>query len=96
MPTRQWFQLMSLVTLLAAVACNSVAGWLVLPRLADARRATGFFRVWLWLDTKTAIYGWIPIIGGLLAWDYFVWRRAKLKGTRPRIKRWVTKKLLTL
>ncbi|HEV2501177.1 MAG TPA: hypothetical protein VGY31_16520, partial [Terriglobia bacterium] len=42
------------------------------------------------------IYGWIPIIGGLLAWDYFVWRRAKLKGTRPRIKRWVTKKLLTL
>ncbi len=95
-PTRQWFQLMSLVTLLAAAACNSAAGWLVLPRLAHAHRAAGFFRAWLWLDGKIAIYGWIPIIGGLLAWDYFVWRRAKLKGTRPKIKRWVTKKLLTL
>ena len=96
MPTRQWFQLMSLATLLAAVAANSVVGWLVLPRLTHAHRAGGFFRAWLWLDGKVAIYGWIPIIGGLFAWDYFVWRRAKLKGTRPKIKRWVTKKLLTL
>jgi len=95
-PTRQWFQLMSLVTLLAAVACNSAVGWLVLPRLAHAHRAAGLFRAWLWMDTKLALYGWIPIIGGLLAWDYFIWRRAKLKGTRPKIKRWVTRKLLTL
>jgi len=35
-PTRQWFQLMSLASLLAAVACNSAVGWLVLPRLAHA------------------------------------------------------------
>jgi hypothetical protein len=95
-PTRQWFQLMSLITLLAAVACNSAVAWLVLPRLAHAHRAAGFFRAWLWMDNKVAIYGWIPIIGGLLAWDYFIWRRAKLKGTRPKIKRWVTRKLLTL
>jgi hypothetical protein len=95
-PTRQWFQLMSLVTLLAAVACNSAVGWLVLPRLAYAHRAGKLFSVWLWLDNKLAIYGWLPIIAGLLAWDYFVWRRAKLRGTRPKIKRWVTKKLLTL
>lgn len=95
-PTRQWFQLMSLITLLAAVACNSAVAWLVLPRLAHAHRAAGFFRAWLWMDNKVAIYGWIPIIGGLLAWDYFIWRRAKLKGTRPKIKRWITRKLLTL
>ncbi|HEV2306212.1 MAG TPA: hypothetical protein VGR93_11875 [Candidatus Acidoferrales bacterium] len=96
MPTRQWFQLMSLVTLLAAAACNSAVGWLVLPRLAYAHRAGKLFSAWLWLDNKLAVYGWLPIIGGLLAWDYFVWRRAKLRGTRPKIKRWVTKKLLTL
>jgi hypothetical protein len=96
-PTRQWFQLMSLITLLAAAACNSAVGWLVLPRLGHAaHRAGGLFRAWLWLDSRIAVYGWIPIIGGLLAWDYFIWRRAKLKGTRPKIKRWVTKKLLTL
>jgi hypothetical protein len=94
-PTRQWFQLMSLVTLLAAIACNSAVGWFVLPRLAYARHAGRLFRVWLWMDGKLATYGWLPIIGGLLAWDYFIWRRAKLRGTRPKVKRWVTRKLLT-
>ncbi|MGH9727652.1 MAG: hypothetical protein ACRD4V_03575 [Candidatus Acidiferrales bacterium] len=93
-PTRQWFQLMSLVTFLAAVACNSAVGWFVLPRLEHARHARGFFQAWSWVDNKEAVYGWIPIIGGLLAWDYFIWRRAKLKGTRPKIKRWLTRKLL--
>jgi hypothetical protein len=95
-PTRQWFQLMSLVTLLAAVACNSAVGGLVLPRMVSAHRGGGLFRGWLWLDHKIALYGWLPIIAGLFAWDYFIWRRAKLKGTRPKIKRWVTRKLLTL
>lgn len=94
-PTRQWLQLMSLITLLAAVACNSAAASLVLPRLSDAHRARALFRAWLWLDNRAAMYGWLPIIAGLLAWDYFIWRRAKLKGTRPKIKRWVTRKLLT-
>ena len=93
-PTRQWFQLMSLVTLFAAVACNSAAALLVLPRLVQAHHAGRLFRAWLWLDNRLAMYGWLPIIGGLLAWDYFIWRRAKLKGTRPKIKRWVTRKLL--
>lgn len=96
-PTRQWFQLMSLLTLFAAAACNSAAAWLVLPRLAyvQAHHAGRLFRAWLWLDNKAAMYGWLPIIGALLAWDYFIWRRAKLRGTRPKIKRWVTKKVLT-
>lgn len=93
-PTRQWFQLMSLVTLFAAVACNSAVGWFVLPKLEYARHARRIFHAWLWVDHKAAIYGWIPIIGGLLAWDYFIWRRAKLRGTRPKIKRWMTRKLL--
>lgn len=95
-PTRQWFQLMSLVTLFAAAASNSALGWLVLPRMVAAHRGGSLFRGWLWLDHKLSLYGWLPIIGGLLAWDYFIWRRAKLKGTRPKIKRWVTRKVLTL
>jgi len=94
-PTRQWFQLMSLATLMLAVACNSAVGWFVLPRLIHAHRAGGLFRAWLWLDEKGSVYGWMPIILGLLAWDFFIWRRAKSKGARPKIKRWVTKKLLT-
>lgn len=94
-PTRQWFQLMSLVTLLAAVTCNSAVAAMVLPRLVYAHRAGALFRGWLWLDYKAAMYGWLPIIIGLLAWDYFIWRRAKLRGTKPKIKRWVTRKLLT-
>lgn len=95
-PTRQWFQLMSLVTLFAAVACNSAVGWLVLPRIAATHRGGGLVRGWLWIDGKIAVYGWLPILLGLLAWDYFIWRRVKLKGTRPKIKRWLTRKVLAL
>lgn len=94
-PTRQWFQLMSLVTLLLAVGCNSAVGWFVLPRLVHARRAGALFRAWLLVDEKGSVYGWMPIILGLLAWDFFIWRRTKMKGARPKIKRWLTKKLLT-
>jgi branched-subunit amino acid transport protein AzlD len=93
-PTRQWFQLMSLATLLAAVASNSAVGLFVLPRLTHVRRAGALLHAWMWLDNKSAIYGWIPIIGGLLAWHYIVWRREKLKKIHHKFKRWVTKKLL--
>jgi len=96
-PTRQWFQLMSLCTILIAVTCNSVVAWLLLPRLVHVHRpaARFMFRVWLWLDVNASIYGWIPIILGLLAWHHFIWERAKLRGTRPKVQRWVTKKVLT-
>lgn len=95
-PTRQWFQLMSLVTLFATVSCNSAVGILVLPRLVAAHRAGRLFQLWLWFDHKIVLYGWLPILFGLMTWDYFIWRRAKLKGVRPKIKRWLTRKVLTL
>ena len=89
--TRHWFQLMSLGTLVVAVACNSVVGLLVLPRMAYTGDAQIFFRVWLWTDEKVTLYGWVPIVIALLAWDYLVWKEA-----RPKIKGWFTRKLLTL
>jgi hypothetical protein len=88
--TRHWFQLMSLITLLVAVVCNSLIGLLLLPRLAEGRHSRFLFRAWLWFDYKAALYGWVPIAIGLLAWDHFVW-----KATKPKVKGWFTRKLLT-
>ena len=73
-PTFQLFQLASLATLLLAVLCNSFVAWLLLPRFASGHHAAIYFRGWLWLSDKAAIYGWAPIAVGLLAWDYFVRR----------------------
>ena len=89
-PTFQLFQLASLATLFLAVLCNSLVAWLLLPRFASGHHAAIYFRVWLWLSDKTAIYGWAPIAIGLLAWDYFVRRK-----TRQKIKSWLTRKLLS-
>src|SRR6267143_6109335 len=49
--TRHWFQLMSLMTLLMAVACNAIVAFLLLPRLADGRHSQ-FFQGWIWFDHK--------------------------------------------
>jgi hypothetical protein len=88
--TRHWFQLMSLVTLLFAAVCNMLVGLLLLPHLVERAHSRFLFRAWLWLDHKAALYGWVPIAAGLLAWDYLVWKAA-----RPKIKGWFTRKLLT-
>ena len=90
-PTRYWFQFMSLVTIFAAVLCNSLLGVFLLPRLATATHGRTLFRTWWWFDQKAAMYGWVPLAIGLLAWDYFVWKDA-----RPKVKGWFTRKLLTL
>ena len=88
--TRHWFQLMGLLTLLVAAFCNALIGLLVLPRLVEGRHPHFFLRGWLWFDNKAALYGWIPIVIALLAWDYLVWKEA-----RPKVKGWFTRKLLT-
>ena len=90
-PTRYWFQLMSMVTLLVAVACNALVAMLLLPRFVAAPHARFVFRAWLWVDEKAALYGWVPVAAALLAWDYLVWKEA-----RPKVKGWFTRKLLTL
>jgi hypothetical protein len=88
--TRHWFQLMSLVTLLVAVLLNALIGLLLLPRLVEVQSPRFVFRAWLWFDHKAALYGWVPMAVGLLAWDFLVWKAA-----RPRVKGWFTRKLLT-
>ena len=88
--TRHWFQLMSLVTLFLAVACNAMVVLVFLPRLKLAGQSR-FFQGWMWFDHKAALYGWVPIAAALLAWDYLVWKEA-----RPKIRGWFTRKLLTL
>jgi hypothetical protein len=89
--TRHWFQLMSLLTLLLAVASNALVALVLLPRLSSGAHGRGVFRAWLWADRQAALYGWVPIAIGLLAWDLLVWKAA-----RPKIKGWFTRKLLTL
>jgi hypothetical protein len=88
--TRHWFQLMSLVTLTVAFACNALVSMMLLPRLVSGARPSVVFRAWLWFDYKAALYGWVPLAIGLLAWDFLVWKEA-----RPRVKGWFTRKLLT-
>jgi len=88
--TRHWFQLMSLVTLTVAVACNALISMLMLPKLAFGAHPSALFRAWLWFDYKAALYGWVPLAVGLLAWDFLVWKEA-----RPKVKGWFTRKLLT-
>jgi len=89
-PIRYWFQFMSLLTILLAVLCNTVLSIFLLPKLATAQHAHLLFRGWYWTTHYAAMYGWVPMASGLLAWDYFVWKEA-----RPKVKGWFTRKLLT-
>src|SRR5260370_6543546 len=82
---------MSLMNIFVAVLCNTVLGLFLLPRLATGQHGRGLFRGWYWFDQKVAMYGWVPLAIGLLAWDYFIWKEA-----RPKVKGWFTRKLLTL
>jgi hypothetical protein len=90
-PTRYWFQLMSLVTMVVALSCNALVAWFLLPGLAHGQHPRWVFRAWLWFDQKAALYGWIPLAIALLAWDYLYWKNA-----RPKVKGWITRKLLSL
>ena len=87
--SRHWLQLLSLCTLLVVVAFNAVVAIYLLPRHASGQDTRLLYRAWLWTDYKIAFYGWIPIAAALLAWDFLLWQ------SRPKVKAWVTRKLLT-
>jgi hypothetical protein len=42
-----------------------------------------------------SLYGWIPIAVALLAWDFLVWQKVKKARAVPKIKGWVSRKMLT-
>ena len=93
---------MSLVTLGIAAGANSLVALFLLPRLAAAgsHRFAGAhegftIHAWLWTDLKAAVYGWIPLTLGLLAWDYFV-RQEGSSVMSEKIKGWVVRGLLIL
>src|SRR5258708_40182408 len=73
--TRHWFQLMSLMTLLMAVACNALVAFLLLPRLADGRYSQ-FFQGWMWFDHKAALYGWVPVAAGVMGVAFEGWEES--------------------
>jgi hypothetical protein len=93
-PTYELFQLASLCTLFLVVVCNGIVAWTLLPHLSyvhySGHYTAWFFRIWMWLTDNSAIYGWAPLAGGILAWDYFLRRKATQK-----IKSWMTRKLLS-
>lgn len=90
--SQHWLQLFGLLTLFVAVATNTLLGIFLLPRIAGtATHGRILFRAWLWFDAKSALYGWAVLAFALLVWDYFLWR-----GSRPKVKGWVTRKILTL
>jgi hypothetical protein len=89
-PTYQLFQLASLCTLFLVVLCNGLVAILLLPRFSQGQHTSLYFRSWLWLTDKSAVYGWAPIAIGLLAWNYSIRRK-----NREKIKGWLTGKLLS-
>lgn len=94
-PSHEWVQLISLVILFLAVIANSVAGLFLLPKLSTTHPSVPFFRRWLWADRESSLYGWIPLAAALLLWEYLVWRKIRKAKPVPKIKGWVSRKILT-
>jgi hypothetical protein len=94
-PTQMFVQLFALALLLVTIIGNAVAGWYLLPRLAATHPSNFVFRAWLWMDMESAQYGWMPLAAALLAWEFFVWRKIRRKKTVPKIKSWISRKILT-
>ena len=93
-PAHEWVQLISLAILFLAAIANSVAGLFLLPKLSTAHPSVLFFRGWLWVDQQSSLYGWVPLAAALLLWEFFVWRKIRKAKPVPKIKGWVSRKIL--
>jgi len=87
--------LTSLAVLLLAAVGNAVTQWVILPKLAAAHPAGYFFRGWLWVDHETSSYGWMPLAGALLAWEFYVWRKVRRAKPVAKVRGWASRKILT-
>jgi hypothetical protein len=90
-PTRQWLQLVSLVTLAVTIACNSLVDVYLLRGLVAGRPHVALFRAWLWFDEKFSLYGWVGVALALLGWSFWLRRASEIQK-----KEWVARWLLIL
>jgi hypothetical protein len=93
--TQQSVQLVALSVLLLTIVANSITSWFLLPRLVETRPSHFLFRAWLWVDREGADYGWMPLAAALLAWEFFVYRKIRKRKVAPKVRGWVSRKLLT-
>lgn len=93
--THEWVQLISLAVILLAAIGNAVAAWTLLPRLAAAHPSGYFFRGWLWADHAAELYGWMPLAGALLLWEFYVWRKVRRAKPIAKARSWASRKLLS-
>jgi hypothetical protein len=93
-PLHEWVQLLSLAILLLATIGNSVAGLFLLPKYSATHPSGLFFRLWLWADRESSLYGWMPLAAALLLWEFFVWRKMRRAKPAAKIKGWVSRKVL--
>lgn len=94
-PTYHWVQLTGLLLLFVATLGNGLIAWFVLPRMAASHPGHHFFPAWAWTARNISLYGWIPLAVALLAWDFLVWQKVKKSKPMPKIKGWVSRKMLT-
>lgn len=90
-PTRHWLQLVSLVVLTIALACNSLMVFYLLPDFAQGERASPLLRSWLWFGESFSLYGWVPVALALLTWAF--WPRL---GWEPEGQVWFARVVLVL
>lgn len=89
-PTRQWLQLVSLLTLVVTFACNSLVDLYLLRRVAGRSHSISL-RAWLWFNDGFSSYGWVAVALFLLVWS--IWSRPDWV---REITEWVTRGLLIL
>jgi len=94
-PSHEWIQFTSLMVIFLAVLANAIAGWFLLPRVVYAHPSGWLFRGWLWVDQEAAVYGWMPMAGGLLIWEFYVWRKVRKAKPITKVRSWVSRKILT-
>ena len=94
-PTQEWMQFIGVAIILVAVIADSLIGWYLLPRALALHPSRLLFRSWMWAFVHFSSYGWIPLALALLSWDYFVWRKVKITRPMPKVRGWISRKMLS-
>lgn len=93
-PPYEWIQFSSLMVIFLAVMSNTLAVWFLLPRVISAHPSRLLFRAWLWVDHEAALYAWMPLAAGLLAWELYALRKTGKAKPVTRVRGWLSRKML--